>query len=210
MCSSDLLRHILQTQAATGADVVMGPNVPDFDDGVPAWVRGSGLLGGERFRTGEAFPYFHSRTSGVLVRSAVLPEDGFDERMALCGGSDTVFFTRIHRDGRRFVWDDRACMVDHVPASRGRLPWLLRRWYRTGVTRSLTLLYLDAPGPLRRARRVAGSLASMGRGAVLTVAAVPRGKVAVLRQFRIVMVGLGAAVGALGLQYDEYRVVHGA
>ena len=26
----------------------------------------------------------------------------------------------------------------------------------------------------------------------------------------VVMVGLGAAVGALGLQYNEYRVVHGA
>jgi hypothetical protein len=130
--------------------------------------------------------------------------------MALCGGSDTVFFTRIHRAGCRFVWDDRACMVDHVPASRGRLPWLLRRWYRTGVTRSLTLLYLDSPGPARRARRVAGSLVSVLRGAALTLAAVPAGKVAMLRQFRIVMVGLGAAVGALGFQYHEYRVVHGA
>ena len=203
------LRHALATQAETGADVVMGPGIPAFEAGVPDWVRTSGLLEGERFVTGRPYPYFHSRTSGILVRTSVLPAEGFDERMALCGGSDRVFFTRIQRAGGRFVWDDRARMVDHVPASRARLPWLLRRWYRTGVTRSLTLLYLDAPGPLRRARRVAGGMALAGRGAVLAVAAIPKGRVAMLRRVRIVMLGIGAAVGALGVQYHEYRVVHG-
>jgi len=209
MPEPDWLVNLMGTQAATDADVVMGPGVPSFEPGTPPWVVASGLFNPARFVTGEPFPYFHARTSGILVRAAMVPAEGFDERLALTGGEDRLFFTRIHRAGGRFVWDDRAVVHDHVPRSRARAGWLVRRWYRTGITRSLTLLYLDRPGPLRRLRRVLGGLAMAGRGLALTAMALPRGRAEILRRWRLVMLGLGASVGALGIRYQEYRTVHG-
>jgi succinoglycan biosynthesis protein ExoM len=204
------LIQVLETQARTGADVVMTPSIPIFEPGAPDWVQRSGLLEGERFLTGEPYPYFHTRTSAVLIRSCVVPVEGFDERLALTGGEDRMFFTRIHRAGGQFVWDDRAVVRDYIPASRARLGWMFRRWYRTGVTRSLVMLYLDEPSRLRRARRVAGGLVGAARGLALTVMAVPRGRVQVLRRWRLVLIGIGASAGALGISYQEYRATHGA
>lgn len=206
----DWLRNLWETQNATDADVVMGPGVPSFEPGTPAWIQEPGLFDHVHFQTGRDFPYFYARTSGILVRASVVPAERFDERLALTGGEDRLFFTRIHRAGGRFVWDDRAVVHDHIPRSRATSGWLIRRWYRTGVTRSLTMVYLDRPGALRRARRVLGGLAMAGGGLVRTLVGVRRGRTEVLRRWRIVMLGLGAAAGALGIRYEEYRSVHGS
>ncbi len=206
----DWLCNVFETQNLTGADVVMGPGVPCFEAGTPQWIEKSGLFDHDRFETGDTFPYFHTRTSGVLVRAAMVPAEGFDERLALTGGEDRLFFTRIHRSGGRFVWDDRAVMHEDIPPSRATSRWLLRRWYRTGVTRSLVMIYLDRPGVLRRGRRCLGALAMVGQGVVRTLLGLHRGRTEVLRRWRLVMLGLGAFAGALGIHYEEYRTVHGS
>ncbi len=206
----DWLCNLWETQNATDADVVMGPGVPLFEPGTPAWIQEPGLFDHVHFETGRDFPYFYARTSGILVRASVVPAERFDERLALTGGEDRLFFTRIHRAGGRFVWDDRAVVHDHIPRSRATSGWLIRRWYRTGVTRSLTMVYLDHPGALRRARRVLGGLAMAGGGLVRTLIGLRRGRTEVLRRWRIVMLGLGASAGALGIRYQEYRSVHGS
>lgn len=205
----DWLVNMLETQARSDADVVMGPGLASFEPGTPSWVQESGLFDHARFATGSVFPFFHARTSGVLIRASVVPVEGFDERLALTGGEDRLFFTRIHRAGARFVWDDRAVMHDHVPLSRANAGWLVRRWYRTGVTRSLTMVYLDSPGLLRRGRRVLGGLLMALRGAGNALLGVRRGRIEMLRRVRPVLLGVGAAVGALGFRYQEYRSVHG-
>lgn len=203
------LTSILQVQAATDADVVLGPNEPAFEPGSVDWVTTSGLLHNERFTTGESFPYFHTRTSGVLLRASQVPPEGFDAAHGLTGGEDRVFFTRMHRAGAKFVYDNDAVMHEFVPASRARPSWLLRRWYRIGVTRSMTLLTLDAPGPLRRLRRVAGGLLAALVAVGQTILSIPKGRVAVLSAVRGVMIGLGSSAGAVGLRYNEYKKVHG-
>ena len=205
----DWLQIVLDVQERWSADVVMGPNDPVFEPGATEWIVESGLLNYDRFETGARYPYFHTRTSGVIHRWASVPPGGFETRMALSGGSDRLFFTRIHRSGGVFVYAGEALMTEYVPASRARLGWMLRRWYRTGVTRSLTLLYLDDPAWPRRLRRVLGGAVMMGKGAVLALVSIPRGRVAVLRRVRLVLLGVGAAAGALGVQYREYATIHG-
>lgn len=204
------LRHVLDTQRTTGADVVMGPAEQLFESGARAWLAKSGLFGGERFATGASYPYFHTRTSGVLIRASVVPPEHFDLRLNLTGGEDRLFFTRLHRAGAAFAWDDRAVMRELVPRTRVSVAWLIRRWYRTGVTRSLVLLYLDHPGPLRRARRVAGGLLMAAQGLLQTAFALPGGRVRTLRALRRALLGIGASVGALGIPFNEYRRTHGS
>lgn len=206
----DWLRLVLETQRATDADVVIGPSVPIYEPGSTPWLVDSGAFETERFVTGQPFPFFHTRTSGVIQRSSAVPPEGFDNRLALSGGSDRVFFTRIHRAGGRFVWDDRAIVDEWVPRSRVRAAWLVKRWFRTGVTRSLTMLILDDPSWARRLRRVLGGLAMTLTGLYDVVRAVPRGRTAMFLATRRILLGAGAAYGALGLHYREYRTIHGS
>ena len=206
---ADWLACVLATQRATDADVVIGPSEPTLEPGGSPTIGAADAFRHERFETGQEFPFFHTRTSGVLVRAASTPDEGFDDRLALTGGEDRLFFTHIHRAGGRFVWDDRAIVDEYVPASRQQPSWLMRRWFRIGVTRSLIMLIIEEPGWPRRLRRVAGGIAIAARGLVDVLAAIPRGRAAVLLASRLMLIGVGASVGALGVQYREYRNVHG-
>jgi glycosyltransferase involved in cell wall biosynthesis len=206
----DWLVRLLQTQQSTNADVVIGPSNPIYEPGGSALPIEAGGFEHERFDTGTEFPYFLTRTSGVIVRSSIVPHEGFDERLALTGGEDRLFFTLIHRSGGRFVWDDDAVVDEWVPASRQSVGWLLRRWFRTGVTRSLIMIILEQPTWPRRLRRVAGGLVMAGRGMWSMVAALPQGRPAVLAASRLAVLGAGASAGAFGFRYQEYKKVHGA
>ena len=205
----DWLQRLVTTQRATGADVVMGPPSPIFDTDAPRWIVDSGAFSPASFPSGEPYPYYYTRTSGVIHRVAVVPPEGFDHRLALTGGEDRLFFTRVHRNGGSFVWDAHAVVDEWIPTSRARVRWLVRRWFRVGVTRSLTLIYLDRPSFLRRARRMIGGLAMAVRGGVELLVAVPGGRGAALLSSRRLLVGLGSSYGALGLHVREYTRVHG-
>ena len=205
----DWLQSIVATQRRSGADVVAGPSEPRFESDAKDWITDTGSYGTERFPTDSHYPYFHTRTSGVILRSAVVPEEGFDDRLALIGGEDRLFFTRIHRAGGSFVWDDDAIVDEWVPTSRVSLRWLAKRWFRTGVTRSLTMLYLDTPGLPRRLRRVAGGSLMAGKGIIGVLLAAPGGRTSILEAGRQVLLGAGAAWGAMGFGFQEYRKIHG-
>jgi glycosyltransferase involved in cell wall biosynthesis len=207
----DWLRRIFATQRASDADVVIGPSEPIFEPSAKQWIIDTGAFEHERFPTGTRFPFFLARTSGVIIRASMVPSDWFDERLALTGGEDRLFFTRIHRAGGVFVWDDEAVVDEWIPTSRVSAKWLIRRWFRTGVTRSLILLYADNPGWPRRLRRVAGGCLTALTGIGQTIRALPKGRSATFMAGRRVLLGVGAAWGALGFTFQEYRTAtHGS
>ncbi len=206
----DWLERIVEVQRTSAADIVIGPSVPVFDADAPDWIVETGAFQPERFVTGHEFPYFHTRTSGVIVRAAVIPVGGFDDRLALIGGEDRLLFTLIHREGARFVWADDAVVDEFVPTSRVSIRWLVRRWFRTGVTRSLVMVYVDQPSLGRRLRRLLGGLWMATAGLVGMVKGLRRGRSATLMASRKSLLGLGASWGALGMGFEEYREVHGA
>lgn len=206
---SDWLCSLFATQRRTGGDVVTGRSEPVYEPDAREWITATGAFDRERFTTDTEYPFFHTRTSGVIHRADIVPEEGFDNRLALVGGEDRVFFTRIHRAGHSFRWDDDAIVDEWIPTSRVSLDWLARRWFRTGVTRSLTLLYLDQPSWPRRLRRVAGGTLMAISGLVSTAMAIPGGRSRTLAASRQVLLGVGAAWGALGFGFQEYKKVHG-
>jgi succinoglycan biosynthesis protein ExoM len=207
----DWLARLLTALRDTGADVVLGPSVPEFPPGTRAWVRDGGFFERVRFATGERIPAHYARTSGVIVRRAAMPARPapFNEALRFTGGSDRELFVEMERDGATFVWVDEAQVVERVPASRARLRWVLRRAFRIGNSRSTTLV-LEGAGPRRRARRVAAGVRKMLLGAAEAARGLPRGSAAVAHGAWQCANGAGLVSGALGYRYQEYRTHHGS
>jgi glycosyltransferase involved in cell wall biosynthesis len=208
--AADWLERLVAVQQATDADVTIGPSVPTFEIDPPAWIRDGGFFERERFATGDEIPFWHARTSGVLVRTSVFAPLGprpFDEALALSGGEDRSFFARIHEAGGRFAWADDALVVETVPASRARLGWILRRAYRTGNSRSTSLLRVERAGLARRVKRVGRGVLDVGRGVGRALVATETPSR--VRGLQLAANGAGLVAGALGVRYEEYRRVHG-
>jgi glycosyltransferase involved in cell wall biosynthesis len=207
----DWLERIDATQRAADADVTIGPSVPVFDEQPPAWVETGGFFERERFATGTRIPFWNARTSGVLVRIASyahLGDEPFDPYLALSSGEDRNFFCAIEDAGGTFVWADDAIVRERVPASRSNLGWIVRRGFRTGNSRSMTLVRLEHGGPWRRFKRIVrgGIDMSMGAGRMIVGPDTARR----VRGLQHGAYGLGLALGALGYRYDEYKRTHGA
>lgn len=122
------LRLLLATCEQHGAEGVLAPVEPQFEPGTPDWVRRGGFYQRPRHRTGYVMPWTECRTGNVLLRREILagiPEPFRPEFGS--GGEDQDFFRRMMEEGRRFIWCDEAVAYEAVPASRCKMPFLLKR-----------------------------------------------------------------------------------
>lgn len=204
------LGALLGVWRETGADVVIGPSVPQLADGTPRWMIDGGFFERKRFATGASISPMFARTSGVLVDARWLRHAPvFDARYPLTGGSDTELFQRLASDGARMVWCDEAIVHERVPRSRASVRWLVMRQFRTGNARSLRLLPPGARGARRRAKRVARGVLDAASGIGALLVAIRAGRAARVRALQRIAYAVGLVTGALGVPYREYRVVHG-
>ncbi len=148
------LSELLLVQQRHNADVVTGPIVPEFSDGVPAWIVKGKFFATPRHPTGVQRDVAY--TGNVLVRSEVFRnmDDYFDERLALIGGEDSQLFRRIRRAGSSIVWADDAVAYEYIPKSRACFSWLVARFYRIGNARGLIALVRRGPIPANRRSQV--------------------------------------------------------
>lgn len=206
--AANWLDELLRVQRTCTADVVSGPVVPDFLAPPPRWIVEGAFFEPQRHRTGERI--LHAYTSNTLVRASVLAElggGGFDERLALSGGSDTHFFLRVGRVGYKLVWADEAIVYDCIPTSRMNARWLLQRSYRQGV---MTIFVI------RDVRGVAGGAPQMRTGARRVTKGMLMLPISWLFGWHRFVECLrctcfvgGLLGGLLGLRYQEYRNIYG-
>jgi cellulose synthase/poly-beta-1,6-N-acetylglucosamine synthase-like glycosyltransferase len=208
----DWLVAMLDARRRTGAAVLMGRSIVRFVEAPAPWVVEGGFFQYERFTSGDSFPFWYARTSGILIDRTALPVGRavFDDRFRLSGGSDLHLFSRMHEAGHRFAWVDEAVVEETVPATRATLGWLVRRTYRYGTTSSLTLV-AEGASPLRRARRLTGAFVFTAIGLVRQVRRSQQTstRVTAVRVLLQLAYGAGLVTGVLGVQYPEYRRVHG-
>lgn len=205
MPSESWLQELVMAQRAYNADVVTGPALPKFEQGVPDWVIEGGFFERERHPTGTPLPA--ARTSNVLIRGEVLERCGirFDETYGMNGGDDSDFFMRLKKQGCSIVWADQAVVEDLVPRSRATAPWLLRRSLRVGSSYSVAEGKIYGSHRLKALRLLKG-LAHVCRGLAVTVFGVIKlHRVTVVEGGRSVMLGLGMIGGTTGWLYQEYR-----
>ena len=190
------------------ADVVTGPVESELPESVPTWIQHGGFFRPRRLATGTRVDVAY--TNNVLVRKAAIADmpRWFDERMSFSGGSDSHFFRRLHAAGRKIVWCAEAVVVEHVPATRATVRWLLARSFRVGS--GMTFIRMDA-GPVLPAVVVtlAAVLRALAVGVALCAAGLFAGMHVRVKGARWLAYAAGLVVGLGGLRYEEYRRIHG-
>jgi len=196
------LTRLLETQAQTGADGVLGPVRPYFDEQPPAWITQSRVCERPVHPTGMLMPWSQCRTGNVLLRLDLFRAGGlnFDPAFA-SGGEDVDFFKRASAAGYRFVWCEEAPAYELVPPDRLRRSYFLKR----GLHQGRVSLKYDA-GRLTAWRRLAIAVRSCA-ALVLYTAAMPflalRGEGPVMKYLVKDSHHFGRMLGLLGVGRDR-------
>ncbi|PZS20411.1 MAG: glycosyl transferase family 2 [Pseudonocardiales bacterium] len=202
------LAALVRTQRSSGAAVVAGPVLPEYEAEPDEWVHAGRFFIRRRLTTGT--PLNVAASGNMLLDLAQISTYGvqFDRRFGLLGGSDHLFSRTLARMGAPMVWCDEAIAFDRVPVSRMTHRWILRRAYRGGNSQVLASLALCGSRSERlavRVRATAGGCARIVAGAMRTVAGVLIGAtVHRARGRRLVRRGAGMIAGAYGHAYVEY------
>jgi GT2 family glycosyltransferase len=205
---ADWLAELLRVQRLHDADAVTGPCLPRFESPPPAWIEEGGFFERPRWPTGRQID--RAYTHNVLIRSRSLAamETLFDERMGLTGSEDSEFFQRFARAGHRIIWCDTAVVYDVVPETRANLWWILARSYRIGACLAFIERKAD-PGSVTLLRVLVHGARCVAGGILRLAASVVKGRVAAAVALHLVSFGAGRLGGLVGLQYAEYRRIHG-
>jgi succinoglycan biosynthesis protein ExoM len=197
------LQELVSVQRAFDAHVVEGPVLPEFPSPVPGWIHTGRFFHRDRFQTGARRTL--AATSNVLILwSAVAPLDvWFDERLARCGGSDSLYFRMLHHRGCRIVWADEAIVREIIPLERANQGWLLRRAYRIGNTSGMVDRLAPA-SPLVPAFRVVKAGVWLVRGLLRVPFALVGGRAALVSGLQEIVRGVGNLTGLLGITPRRY------
>ena len=128
VASPSWLADMAATTQATGADLVGGPVLRNFEETPPSHRLGHPLFVPTLTETGE-IPSLHG-TGNCLIRRqvfAALGEPSFDLRFNFLGGGDMDFFTRCRNAGFKAYWNNDAVVTESVPKSRTTVAFMLRR-----------------------------------------------------------------------------------
>jgi len=209
------LDELLWVATEYGADIVIGPVIPKFLMHPPSWILDGRYYERMRHATGTILDY--GRTGNALVGRTVFQrfkESGmpyFDERLALMGGSDTLFFKRAIHMNAKVVWADRAVVYEWLPPSKVNYRWILQRALRTAQTETYVDFALEGTLVARARRAILASVRILAGGIMLipwTLYGILRGKHIAIKPVRIIARGAGMMLAALGIYYREYSKTH--
>ena len=118
----DWLGQLLLAAQRLEADVVTGEVINVFPDGgqAPKYLVRTGLR-------------LTAETDNVIFKRWIAERLRFDERLAVSGGSDTLFFRQAHGLGARIHHAMSAVAYEQLHGDRGTRSWFLRRNYRYGL-----------------------------------------------------------------------------
>jgi succinoglycan biosynthesis protein ExoM len=138
----DWLANAIEVMERTGADVLLGKVVPEFegDGGWGGALSDSARWFGRVLALPEASIVPTKRDGHIpgagsgncVLRGSTLHEPApFDPEFGRVGGEDTDFLQRLGQRGAVTVFSERAWMTEFVPADRNTPAYLVRRSYRT-------------------------------------------------------------------------------
>ena len=118
---------------SSGADGVLGPVAPHFEDNAPGWVVDGGFYDRPNYPTGLVIDWKKGRTGNVLLKKTLFENDPLPFRPEFLSGEDEDFFRRQIDAGRVFVWCAEALAYETVPPVRWTRRFLLKRALQRGM-----------------------------------------------------------------------------
>src|ERR1700722_3023033 len=116
IASADWLELMVRASEITGADLIGGPVLQNFDDEMKR-----GLQRHPAFRpaydTSGPVPVIYGSGNCLITRPVFtgLADPAFDLRFNFLGGGDTDFFARCRQAGMKFHWAAEAVITETVP-----------------------------------------------------------------------------------------------
>ena len=201
------LDELMARQQETKAAAVFGPVHPVYNEDAAAWVRNWGVHG--KYIDADEEQTKPGATSNCLIDMHVLRKEAltFDPKMSLTGAEDTLFFSILLDRGYKFHRASKALVHEHIPNNRAEADWILKRWYRTGVTDSI-VAGRNSSEPLNRAKALVGGVIRLGLGgaaaAATTIIRLGWKNPLVMKRLYTVCRGAGMVSYAVGGSYEEY------
>ncbi|MFE4467804.1 glycosyltransferase family 2 protein [Leifsonia sp. NPDC056824] len=202
------LRELVRTWRATGAALVQGWVVPEYEVTPSSWILAGRFFVRRTWPTGTELGV--SASNNVLLDVEQVRASGlrFALDLGLSGGEDTLFTSQLGRQGYRMVWCAESVVDDLVPGSRISRGWVLRRALSHGNSAAVVRIRL-AGGPASRAvARVAATAGGIARiaGGVLRCAlgVVTGSEEHQARGSRAAYRGVGMIAASAGRVVQEY------
>lgn len=204
----DWVQHMMATQRANDADAVIGPVGPRYPAGVAEWIKQGGFFAAPSRPTGTRLGYSQAYSGNTLLRRAAIAglPGPFDPAFGVTGGSDTMLFWELERQGARTVWCEEGLVTEDVPVQRANLTWILRRAYRGGqsfVRAEITRLH-GVQRYQRAAWLGARACVQLVVAGGLSLLNLPFSRVGAARWLRTACAQLGKLGALIGHRYREY------
>jgi GT2 family glycosyltransferase len=204
IASPEWLQRMVHAAETTGADLVGGPVLPDFDDELKR-----GLVRHPAFRPAYdesgPVPVIYGCGNCLITRPVFtkLADPAFDLKFNFLGGGDTDFFVRCRQAGMQFHWAADAVITETVPHSRTNSGWLVLRGLRIGAI-NYHIEVKAARTVLARARLFAKMFA------MLPLSLFRAGRLVVTEQKAVIAlhpmtVAVGSALAAIGIEPQPYK-----
>ena len=134
IASQQWLERMVDAAESTGADLVGGPVLPDFDDDLKRGLRRHPAFRPAYDESGPV-PIIYGCGNCLITRPVFerLGDPAFDLKFNFLGGGDTDFFVRCRRAGMKFHWAADAVITETVPQNRTSPGWLVVRGLRIGA-----------------------------------------------------------------------------
>jgi GT2 family glycosyltransferase len=204
IASPEWLERMVSAAEATGADLVGGPVLPDFDDNLKRGLRRHPAFRPAYDESGPV-PIIYGCGNCLITRRVFerLADPAFDLKFNFLGGGDTDFFVRCRQAGMQFHWATDAVITETVPHSRTSPRWLVVRGLRIGAI-NYHIEVKAARTYVARARLLAKMLA------MLPLSLIRAGRLVATEHKALIAlhpmtVAVGSALAAVGIEPQPYK-----
>jgi GT2 family glycosyltransferase len=204
IASPEWLERMASAAEASGADLVGGPVLPDFDDDLKRGLRRHPAFRPAYDESGPV-PIIYGCGNCLITRAVFerLADPAFDLKFNFLGGGDTDFFVRCRQAGMQFHWAADAVITETVPQSRTNPRWLVVRGLRIGAI-NYHIEVKAARTVWSRARLLAKMLA------MLPLSLIRAGRLVITEHKALIAlhpmtVAAGSALAAIGIEPQPYK-----
>jgi succinoglycan biosynthesis protein ExoM len=155
------------------ADAVFGAVIPLFPPGTPAWVRSADIFKRPLAPRGEDALATPSGNCAIRATALAQERGPFDPAYGTTGGEDSHLFRRLRLKGLALISVPEARIEEAVAPQRMRIPWMLRRAYRTGNTSTRITLSVGPYHRLARLRLGLRSIMALSLSGLISLVVLP-------------------------------------